>query len=180
MLDVPVVAYDPAQITAGAQVTLTVELYRLPCGLIFTGTRVLAEFVAACGTAAPVSNLYYPYAVPLDGSSGFWFGFVIGNPSAAAGVATITFVEADGDIGTATVNLEALGLAVYGNPELLGMLTPDAANTGTLGDSAAHIVVSCTFAGAGGFGMTGNGADSTGYTPYGSALAAPANFPWTY
>lgn len=179
LVDVPAVVFDPSQFSAGALVAMDIDLWRFPCGLIFSGTRTVAEFVTTCAVAAAgVSNLYYPYAVPLDGSSGFWFGFVLGNPSSAAGTATITYVEMDGDIGTATVTVPALGLVVYGNPELLGMLTEDAGNSGTLGDSAAHIVVNCAFAGAGGFGMTGNGSDSTGYTPYGSATAGVV--PWTY
>ena len=102
----------------------------------------------------------------------------IGNPSMNAGTATITVVEKDGDIGTATVNVGALGLVVYSAADILAALTPAATNTGTLGDSACHIVVTCTYGSAGGFGMMGNGADSTGYSANGVAAAAVAA--WTY
>lgn len=174
-VNIPAIAYDPAVVAAGGQVVVTVELWRLPCGLIFTGDRTVAEFVATCPTAAPATTLYYPYVVALDGSAGWWSGMTIGNPSSAAGTATITVVEADGDIGTYTTpSINALGLWVMGGAGLLAELTADAANTGTLGDSACHIVVVCNFASAGGFAMQGNTQDSTGYTAYGNSAT------WNY
>jgi hypothetical protein len=169
-VDIPGIAFDSSAFSSGDQVTVTVQLWRLPCGLIFEGERIVAEFVDECAAAAPTTTLYYPYAVALDGSQGWWFGMTIGNPSAAAGTATVTVAEMDGDIGTFTTpSIGALGLVVYGGANLLAELTPDAANAGTLGDAACHIVVTCDFASAGGFAMTGNGEDSTGYTAYGNS-----------
>jgi hypothetical protein len=162
----PSIVFDPAVATAGQAVTVTVELWRLPCGLIFTDDRQIAEFVETCAAAAPSTDLYYPYAVALDGSQGWWFGMTIGNPSAASGDADVTVIEMDGDIGTASYTVDAGGLVVLPAATLLADLTADAANTGTLGDSACHIVVECAFIDAGGFGMQGNGIDSTGYTAY--------------
>jgi hypothetical protein len=86
-VNLPNVVYDPTQFSAGDQVTVTVELWRLPCGLIFTAPRVIAQFVDTCAAAAPVTTLYYPYATELNGSSGWWFGMTIGNPTAGAGTA---------------------------------------------------------------------------------------------
>lgn len=169
-VDIPNIVYDRDQFVAGDQVTVTIELWRLPCGLIFTADRVVAEFVDTCAAAVPNTTLYYPYAVALDGSQGWWFGMTVGNPSANAGTADITVIEMDGDVGTfTTASIPAGGLVVYGGGALLAELTPDAANAGTLGDSAAHIVVITNFGSAGGFAMTGNGEDSTGYTAYGTA-----------
>jgi len=174
-INMPQVIFDPAQFTAGDQVVVTVELWRLPCGLIFTDTRTIAEFVNTCPAAAPTTTLYYPYNVALDGSQGWWFGMTIGNPSTVAGTALITVNEADGDVGTYTTpTIPAGGITILGATALLNNLTAAAGNTGTLGDSAGHIVVVCQFGSAGGFGMTGNGSDSTGYTAYGNSAT------WNY
>jgi hypothetical protein len=137
--------------------------------------------VDTCAAAAPTTTLYYPYSVELDGSSGWWFGITIGNPTAVAGTATITVYEADGDIGTsAPISIGAYGLEVMGGSDLLGLLTADAGNAGTLGDSRTHIVVECGFGAAGGFGMMGNEIDSTGYTAYGTAPNLATMGTWTY
>jgi hypothetical protein len=176
---IPPVVYDRDQFVAGDEVTATIELWRLPCGLIFTAERKIAEFVDTCAAAVPNTTLYYPFTVALDGSQGFWFGFSIGNPSALAGTADIMFYEADGDAGTFTTpSIAAGGILVYGGADLLSNLTPDAANPGTLGDTYGHIVVITNFGSAGGFGMTGNGDDSTGYTAYGRSGSSVGV--WTY
>jgi hypothetical protein len=178
-LDTPQIQYDADQFVAGDEVTVTVELWKLPCGLIFSDDRVIATFVDTCAAAVPNTTLYYPYTVALDGSQGWWFGMTIGNPTATAGTAQILFFEIDGDAGTYTTpEIAAAGLVVYGGADLLSNLTPDAGNAGTLGDAAGHIVVITNFGSAGGFAMTGNGEDSTGYTAYGVAGGAVA--PWNY
>ncbi|PIE67736.1 MAG: hypothetical protein CSA23_02870 [Deltaproteobacteria bacterium] len=178
-LDTPQVYYDADQFVAGDEVTVTVELWKLPCGLIFTDSRVIATFVDTCAAAVPNTTLYYPYTVALDGSQGWWFGMTIGNPSANAGTATVTFYEADGDMGTYTTpEIAAGGIVVLGGADLLTNLTADPGNAGTLGDAAGHIVVITNFGSAGGFAMTGDGSDSTGYTAYGVAGGAVAA--WNY
>lgn len=178
-VDIPSVVYDPDVVVAGDQVTVTIELWRLPCGLIFSDERVIAEFVDTCAAAVPTTTLYYPYMVALDGSQGWWFGYVIGNPTTEAGTATITLVEMDGDIGTYTTpEIAALGLHVLTGGQLLALLTPDAANVGTLGDTQAHMIVVCEFGSAGGFAMQGNNLDSTGYTPH--ARPGSGVGPWVY
>lgn len=169
-VSVPKIVYVPSMLKAGDQTTVTVTLERLPCGIIFTDSRIVAQYVDTCPQAAPTTSLYYPYAVALDGSQGWWFGMSIGNPSTAAGTATITVYEKDGDIGTYTTpSIAAGGLMVMSAADLLKNLTPNAANTGTLGDTQCQIVVACSFASAGGFAMQGNGIDSTGYTAYGDS-----------
>lgn len=176
---IPTIVYDADQFVAGDEVTVTVELWRLPCGLIFSDTRKVAEFVDTCAAAIPNTTLYYPYTVALDGSQGWWFGMTIGNPTGMAGTAQILFFEIDGDAGTYTTpEIAAAGLVVYGGADLLANLVADAANAGTLGDAAGHIVVITNFGSAGGFAMTGNMEDSTGYTAYGRAGAGVGV--WTY
>ena len=176
-VNMPTIVYDPARFVAGGQVTVTVSLNRLPCGQVFTGTRVVAEFVDTCPLAAAITTLLFPYATSLDNPS-WWFGMSFCNPTlanAAAGTALITVYEDDGDIGTYTTpDITVGGMVTYGGAELLSNLTPDAANTGTLGDSRCHIIVNCNFGAAGGFGMMGNGSDSTGYAAYGNSAT------WAY
>ena len=176
-INIPGVVFDPAQFAEGDQVTVTVELYRLPCGLIFSDDRVIAEFVDACATAAATTTLLFPYSTPLNDAS-WWFGMSFCNPTltgAVAGTALITVYEDDGDTGTYTTPSIAVGgMATYGGAELLSNLTAASANTGTLGDSRCHIIVNCNFGSAGGFGMMGDGSDSTGYAAYGNSAA------WAY
>jgi hypothetical protein len=176
-VNTPNIVFDPAQFSEGDQVTVTVELWRLPCGLIFTDQVIVAEFVDTCPTAAATTTLLYPYSTPLNDSS-WWFGMSFCNPNlagAVAGTALITVYEDDGDVGTYTTPAIAVGgMATYGGAELLSNLTAAAANTGTLGDSRCHIIVTCSFGGAGGFGMMGDGSDSTGYAAYGNSAA------WAY
>ena len=171
-VNTPNIVFDPAQFSEGDQVTVTVELWRLPCGLIFSDQRTVAEFVDTCPLAAAITTLLFPYATSLDNPS-WWFGMSFCNPTlanAAAGTALITVYEDDGDIGTYTTpDITVGGMVTYGGAELLSNLTPDAANTGTLGDSRCHIIVNCNFGAAGGFGMMGNGSDSTGYAAYGNS-----------
>lgn len=161
------IVYDPAAISDGDQVEVTVELQKLPCGKVFSAKRVIAQYVTTCASTAPTTTLLYPYATPLSGSDGWWFGMSIVNPSLAAGTATVTVVEDDGDKGTFTsAAIASQGMVTWGNADLLNALTADPANTGTLGDARANISVQCGFADGAGFGMMGNGTDSTGFTPY--------------
>lgn len=172
-VNMPVIVYDSAKFNDGDQVKVTVELWRLPCGTILSAERVVAEFVDTCPLAAAVTTLLFPYSTHLDGSDGWWFGMSFCNPdlaNAVAGTALITVYEDDGDIGTYTTPDVAVGgMVTLGGADLLSNLTPDPANTGTLGDVRCHIIVDCNFGAAGGFGMMGNGSDSTGYVPYGNS-----------
>jgi len=169
LIDIPPLVYNPALLSDGDTATLRVSLYKVPCGLIFQADRCLANYVSTCAAAQPSTTLLFPYAVPLDSSSGYWFGMSFCNPSGNTGTATITVYEDDGDMGTYTTAAVAPGHMVTMNGgDLLTNLTPDSGNAGTLGDTAAHIVVICNFGFAGGFGMMGDGQDSTGYTAYGT------------
>jgi len=170
VIDIPRTVYNPALLSDGDVATVRVELYKVPCGLIFQDTRCIANYVSTCAAAQPQTTLLYPYAVELDGSSGWWFGMSFCNPSGNAGTATITVYETDGDTGSYTTpSIAAGGMMTMNGTDLLSNLTAGTGNTGTLGDSRAHIVVICNFGFAGGFGMMGNGMDSTGYSANGVA-----------
>lgn len=176
-VNLPPIVYDPARFVAGGQVTVTVTLNRLPCGTVFTGTRVVAQFAATCPSAAAGTRLLFPYATPLSDNT-WWFGLSIANPAltnSVAGTAVITVYEDDGDIGTYTTPSILVGdMVTYDGVQLLGLLTPNTANVGTLGNTRCHIIVNCNFLGAGGFAMMGNGTESTGYVPYGNSAS------WNY
>ncbi len=173
-VDLPGVVYSPASFTNGNQVTATVTLQRLPCGTIFTGTRVLAQFVSSCPSATPVTSLLFPYATPFAAASndGWWFGMSFCNPSSAAGTYTIYVYEDDGDsFSSAGTSLAAGDMVTLSNADLLALTWTTVSSTGggVMGNTRSHIIVDCNFASAGGFGMMGNGADSTGYVANGQA-----------
>lgn len=178
IIGIPTLVYVPSSLTNGTIAEVRVEVYKNPCGMIFNGTRCMANYISTCASAVPQSTLMFPYAVALNGSTGWWFGLAFSNPSTAAGTAVIKVYEMDGDQGTFTTpTIEPGRMVVYGDAQLLNNLTPVTGNTGTLGDSACHIVVTCNFGFAGGFGMMGNGSDSTGYSAYGISGAAVGD--WT-
>jgi hypothetical protein len=176
-VNLPAIVFDPAQFSSGDQVAVTVELWRLPCGMVFSGNRTVAQFVDTCPTAAPGSVLLYPYATPLNDPD-WWFGMSLCNPvvpnmTAVAGSYTITLYEDDGDSFQydSTEDLAPGDMVTFSGQDLLGLtwttLTSDGG--GIAGDARCHFVVNCMFGPAGGFGMQGNGVDSTGYVPYGSS-----------
>jgi hypothetical protein len=176
-VNMPLVVFDPAVVSDGGQASVTVSLVRRPCGTVFTGTRVIAEYVDTCPAAAPATNLLFPYATPLNDSS-WWFGMSFNNPIVppAAGVAgtyTITIYEDDGDVFqyTSPTTLAAGDMVTMSNVDLLALTWTTVSNAGggTAGDTRCHIRVDCGWAGATGFGMTGNGSDSTGYVAIGNS-----------
>jgi hypothetical protein len=172
-VDMPSVVFDASKFKNGDAVNATVELYRLPCGKVFTATRKIAEFVTTCPAAAPISKLLFPYAVPMDSakSSGWWYGMSFCNASTVAGSYTIYVYEADGDSfkSVSTTDLAAGKMVTFGGADLLKLTwtTLTGGTTAVMGDTTAFIKVECNFGSAGGFGMMGNGSDSTGYVAYG-------------
>lgn len=165
----PTMIYYPGVLADLDMATVEIELWQLPCGKIFDATRDIAQYVDACPTAAPTTTLLFPYAVPMTDAN-WWYGFSFCNPSNTAGTALVTVFEDDGDMGTYTTDSVAAGdMVTMTGAQLLALLSPDAANVGTLGDARFHMTVDCNFGGAGGFGMMGNNLDSTGYVPYGNS-----------
>jgi hypothetical protein len=180
LVDIPTLVYDPSLLSDGDMATVEIELQKVPCGVIFTGSRNVAQYVSACPAAAGATVLLFPYATPLDGHTGWWFGMsfcnavlpTTANVPAAAGSYTITMYEADGDSFqySSTEDLAAGDMITLGTGDLLGLTWTTLTSTGggIAGDSRCHFVVNCLFGPAGGFGMMGNGRDSTGYVAYGS------------
>ena len=124
------------------------------------------------------TTLLFPYATPLDDAT-WWFGMSFCNPSEKAGTARITVFEDDGDQGTCiTGSLAAGRMVTMTGTGLLSVLT-QTAGRGSLGDARCHIVVSCNFDLACGFGMMGNGVDSTGYSANGMSAEIDDDV-WTY
>ena len=127
---------------------------------------------------ATITTLLYPYATPLDDER-WWFGMRFCNPSEKAGTARITVFEDDGDQGTCiTGSLAAGRMVTMTGTGLLSVLT-QTAGKGTLGDARCHIVVRCNFPLACGFGMMGNGFDSTGYSANGMSAEIDDDV-WAY
>jgi hypothetical protein len=167
-LDIPALCYDTSIVGDATQADIRISLRRYPCGEIFSETRTIGTFVTTCPPAAGATNLLFPFLPAMDGSvAGWWGGFLIVNGSATPGTAALTFTEEDGDSATFTTPSIAAGGMWVGNvAALLSTVTPNAANTGTFGDSNVSIVAACNFTFGGGFAFTGNGDEGTGYVAY--------------
>lgn len=168
-INLPPMVYDTSIIGADVEVEISVQFSKYPCGVIFTGTQVIGTFVDTCPVGAGATTLLYPFMPALDGHiAGWWGGFVIVNAGPDSGTATLTLIEADGDMATLTTGTIASGtMWNAGSPaNLLSSVTPDAANAGTFGDDNLSIQVVCEFSLGGGFGFTGNGTEGVGYCAY--------------
>jgi hypothetical protein len=165
-LDIPAMNYDLATIAAGDVVTVRVSLVDPPCKQIWQGDIIVGTF-GDCVTAAVPTDLIFPYFTAMEASEAWWDGIAIVNVSGSDGTADITVYEQDGDIGTLNdVAVSAHSMYVDLLSNILGSMTADAGNTGTLGDSRCYIVVDCTF-NADGFAMMGEFTygNAQGYLP---------------
>ena len=145
---------------AGTDVRFWVDASLIPCGEIFSG-RYDGETIIDCNAVdADTNTLVYPYFTTID--SAWWQGLTITNLGSADGTAKVYYYEQDGDKATAEINIAANSMF----SDLLSniVMTPDAGNAGTIGDSRNYIVV-CTDFMADGFAMIANGVDSMGYIP---------------
>jgi len=166
--DMGALVYDTSLISAGTEVKILATLTKAPCGGSVSETFTLGSFVTTCPTSdGSGATLVYPFLPPMQGLGSWWGGFTITNMTAADGDVTFTFMEYDGDKATYKVTVKA-GQTFTGlsDATLLGLVTPDAANTGTFGDSNITVKAVCTFADAAGMTFTGNGAEGVGYTAY--------------
>jgi hypothetical protein len=162
--NLPAFNYDLDEITAGDVVSVQITISKIPCGTIFIGTWQIGTF--GCLSAPQMSGLLFPYFTEIDASADlFWDGIAITNPGLTAGSALITVVEADGDQGTITVTVPAMGQYVN---LLSSMAFVQTVGTGTLGDSTCYIRVNVTgVSGIDGFGMIArqDTGESMGYLP---------------
>jgi hypothetical protein len=169
-VNLPNLVYDTNVIGDQTAAVIRFSLHKYPCGEIFTTSHTIGTFVTTCPVVAatPGTNLLFPFLPAMDGVShpGWWGGFMIVNASTAAGTATLTFTESDGDTATYTTpSIPAGGqFTAASSTELLAMVTEGATNPGTFGDSNVSVVAVCTFNLGAGFCFTGNGEEGTGYT----------------
>jgi len=159
--------YDLSIVGAGTEVDLTVSMSKWPCGSVFSASTTIGTFVVNCGLATGSTALLFPWFPPMDfASSNWWGGFSIINAGTDTGELILTFWEVDGDRGTYNAGTLAPGEQYNPGylPDLLPMITPNPANTGTLGDANFAMTAACAFGSAGGFAFTGNTIEGTGYT----------------
>lgn len=123
-----------------------------------------------CCDAMGAYSLLYPYFADDAGESDYWNGVAITNLSDKAGTATLTIYEADGDVGTAKIDVPAYGVKAYllsGIPGATITKKGTAAGAGTLFDTRCYIQVDTDFS-ADGFAMISDNANngaSMGYLP---------------
>jgi hypothetical protein len=149
--------YDKSVVKAGTQVDIQVTLQKYPCGQIFTGTIAIGTFVTECTTTSTTSDtLLFPY---LIGSkyAGWFSAFVITNGSTAAGTATLTAVDENGN--TATYTTPSIGSLRHFNSSVLTAAdwTQSASNTANFDMSASYVLkVLCNFDLGAGIAYMGN------------------------
>lgn len=164
LIDIYPIRIDPAIVPAGAKISVKIELYDFNAATPICPTCVgclcdcvIDVAVTCCATAAPATTLPFPYFADLKSTLGWWNGIAINNPTAAAGSCTLTAVERNGAISTATVAVPAGGMFV----NYLENMT----FAGATGGMAARITAVCNYAGATGFAMMADRStsDSMGY-----------------
>ena len=167
---VPTVVYTLADVAAGDEVEVTLNLIKKPCGTLFTCTEKIAEYVSVC-TAAPgaCDPFTLPYFPPIDDAV-WWSGAALSNCSSAGQTCDLMFYESDGDWGTYTQTLGAWGQWSGLWTSISANIVPDAGNAGSLGDATFFVCICCTVGPAGpagspvaALGMMGTGDQSHGY-----------------
>jgi hypothetical protein len=174
-INMPALNYDVDEVSAGMYVTVNVTLLRAPCGELWDGEICVGTFVDSCtGPAPDVSyTLLYPYFTALDAEETYWDGIVLTNVSDAAGTATLTVYEMDGDVAEIEVSVPANGMYVSLLSNMLDNMTPvTTGGSGVLGDARCYIVACTSFA-SDGFAMMGNpgSGEAMGYLPRSQYMA---------
>jgi len=164
-INVPTFAYDLDEVTAGDTVEINVVITQAPCGSEIINARY-AVGVMGCdaSTGGKDLSLVFPYFTEITGSS-YWSGFSIANMGGTDGTATLTIYEADGDVFTASVDIDSHSMVTMNTSELLDIAT-QVSGTGELGDSRFYMMVGTDFW-ADGFAMLADPAtgESMGYLP---------------
>jgi hypothetical protein len=165
----PYIQYTLADVTAGDEVEVTLDLIKKPCGSIFTCTEKIAEYVTSCSVAAgPCDPFTLPYFPPIDDAV-WWSGAALSNCSSVGQTCTLNFYESDGDWGTLTQTLGAWGQWSGLWTSISASIVPDAGNAGSIGDATFFVCICCTGGGGpagspvGALGMMGTGDQSHGY-----------------
>ena len=160
--------YDGSLVTVGTEVDLQVTLHKYPCGEIFHDDITIGTFVAACSsTTASTTTLFFPF-LPGSNFVGWWGGYVISNASGAAGTATLTATDVNGNSATYTTESPIPANGQF-NASFLEAAdwTQSASNTANFDYSESYTVsVTCNFTRGTGMAMLGNGTEGVGYTAY--------------
>jgi len=154
-INLPSMAFDSSEFTAGDILSVKVTLIKAPCGELFSGAWEIGT--AGCGAAVVATTATYPYF----GKTGAYLNaIVVTNLGDVAGTANFTLYEEDGDSFTASEAVAARGLYV----NLLNNLTWT--GTGTQGDSRGYVVVTADFSLSGAAMITNpSTGESIGYIP---------------
>lgn len=147
-VNMPPINYDLDMIAAGDSVSVRVTLLKTPCGELFKGKVNIGVF--GCAQVKPTYALVYPYFTEDGGD--WWNGLAITNLGKTDGTATIYFHEADGDVGTLTVQVPAGSIYAEVKDTILSQSTVTGSG---LGNVRAYAVV-CTDFNADGFALIGN------------------------
>ena len=142
-VNAPALVFDTSLVSPNDVVTLQVDLIQLPCTTIYSCTRDIGTFVSSCAAAPTAINLTMPY-FPAINDSVWWSGAALSNCGSTDATCTLTFNEKDGDIGTYDVTVPAGGMWNTLWASILSSITPDAGNSGTLGDEKFFVCISCT------------------------------------
>jgi len=166
---IPAFQYHLADVAAGDEVDVTLDLIKKPCGTIFTCTEKVAEYVDVCATVVVGTQdcWTFPYFPPINDAV-WWNGGAFANCTSADATCTLNFYESDGDLGVYTMTLGPWGAWSGLWTAISAGIVPDAGNSGTLGDATFFICVCCAPAGPAGMnvsalGMMGTGNQAHGY-----------------
>jgi hypothetical protein len=166
-----VFTYDSCTVTEGV-VVADVAFNRDPCGDSFAQADLAIARVISCGDAPVVSGteMLFPYLPNV--TTGWWAGISFTNLAAEQNVITVTATEADGDVWTSSITLDANVLVagaftasstVVDNGTTLMTFTTTS-DDAQLGDERFRLEADAAQEAAG-FAMLGDGAQAQGYLP---------------
>jgi hypothetical protein len=180
-IDIPYLRVDPDKVEAGWKVYVKICLYNDlnsggVCGENNGCCCVIYIGELCCESIVNYGSCVYPYLPPLNTTYWNTMGLAVSNMDDQAGTATITVYEADGDVGTSTVDLAANGIFLWTAATMVPELT-QIAGTGTLGDSMSYAVVTGTVM-VRGFVMIASShtGESIGYIPDCCGSICPSDF----
>jgi hypothetical protein len=157
----PPFVYDTSLVSDGDVVTVQITLTDLPCTTIHQCDVDVATLVVACATApAGAYMMTMPY-FPAANDATWWSGAALSNCSATDAGCTLTFYEFDGDAGTWSATIAGNGMWVDLWSNAFSSVT-QTGGTGSLGDSAFFVCISCTGGTVRSFAMLGDGSQGQG------------------
>lgn len=142
-IDIPDMSWDDSMLTDGEELSVRVTLLKAPCGELFTG-----EFTIGTMGCADVNDDYsyeYSRVFPYFAKDGSYINvLILTNTASTAMDYELEIFEKDGDKYTATLSVDANGMAV----QLLNGLTVTAddgnAAGNVFGDTQCYVIVTGT------------------------------------